>query len=87
MAHQAALSRDFPGKNTGAGSHSLLQGIFPIQGSNPCLLHWQEGSFLTTTKPPGKPILLSSKGVRGDPDLPVATLQPVGQSELPEMGT
>jgi len=22
---------DFPGKNTGVGSHSLLQGIFPIQ--------------------------------------------------------
>ena len=27
------------GKNTGVGSHSLLQGIFPIQGSNPGLLH------------------------------------------------
>jgi len=30
---------DFPGKNTGVGSHSLLQEIFPIQGSNPGLLH------------------------------------------------
>ena len=27
-----------PGKNTGVGSHSLLQGIFPTQGSNPGLL-------------------------------------------------
>ena len=27
-----------PGKNTGVGCHSLLQGIFQIQGSNPCLL-------------------------------------------------
>ena len=30
---------DSPGKNTGVGSHSLLQGIFPTQGSNlglPC---------------------------------------------------
>ena len=26
-----------PGKNTGVGSHSLLQRIFPIQGSNPGL--------------------------------------------------
>ena len=26
-----------PGQNTGAGSHSLLQGIFPTQGSNPGL--------------------------------------------------
>ena len=25
---------DSPSKNTGVGSHSLLQGIFPIQGSN-----------------------------------------------------
>ena len=28
-----------PGKNTGAGSHSLLQEVFPTQGSNPALLH------------------------------------------------
>ena len=27
-----------PGKNTGVGCHALLQGIFPIQGLNPCLL-------------------------------------------------
>ena len=32
---------DFPGKNTGVGCHFLLQEIFPTQGSNPCLLHWQ----------------------------------------------
>ena len=32
---------DFPGKNTGVGCHFLLQGIFPTQGLNPCLLHWQ----------------------------------------------
>ena len=33
-----------PGKNTGVSYLFLLQGIFPIQGSNPfllCLLHWQ----------------------------------------------
>ena len=28
-----------PGQNTEVGSCSLLQGIFPIQGSNPGLLH------------------------------------------------
>ena len=28
-----------PGQNTGVSSLSLLQGIFPIQGSNPGLLH------------------------------------------------
>ena len=28
-----------PSQNTGVGSHSLLQAIFPTQGSNPGLLH------------------------------------------------
>ena len=31
--------RNSPGRNTGVGSHSLLQGIFPNQGSNLGLLH------------------------------------------------
>ena len=26
-----------PSKNTGVGTHSFLQGIFPTQGSKPCL--------------------------------------------------
>ena len=30
---------NFPSQNTGVGSLSLLQGIFPTQGSNPGLLH------------------------------------------------
>ena len=29
---------DFPHKNTGVGSHALLQGIFSTQVLNPCLL-------------------------------------------------
>ena len=33
---------DSPGKNSGVGSHSLLQGIFPTQGSNPSLLHCRQ---------------------------------------------
>ena len=43
---------DFPGKNTGVGCHFLLQGIFPTQGSNQHLLHWQANFF--TTVSPGK---------------------------------
>ena len=31
-----------PGQNTGVGSHPLLQGIFPIQGSNPGLPHCRQ---------------------------------------------
>ena len=48
VACQAPLSMAFPGKNTGVGCHTLLQGIFPTQGSNPhifCLLPWQVGSL------------------------------------------
>ena len=32
---------NFPGKNTGVGSHFLPQGIFLTQGSNLCLLLWR----------------------------------------------
>ena len=36
---------DSPGKNTRAGCHFLQQGIFPTQGSNPHVLHWQAHSL------------------------------------------
>ena len=44
---------DFPGRNTGVGCHSLLQGIFLTPDSNSCLQHWQADSF--TSEPLGKP--------------------------------
>ena len=44
---------DSPGKDTGVGCHALLQGIFPTQGLNPGLRHWQVGSL--PLAPPGKP--------------------------------
>ena len=34
--------RNSPGQNTGVGSLSLLQGIFPTQGMNPGLLHCRQ---------------------------------------------
>ena len=33
----SSVCGDSPGKNTGVGCQVLLQGIFPTQGSNPCL--------------------------------------------------
>ena len=33
--HGLYSPRNSPGQNTGVGGHSLLQGIFPTQGSNP----------------------------------------------------
>ena len=36
---------DSSGKSPGVSWHFLLQGIFPTQGSNPDLLHWQADSL------------------------------------------
>ena len=49
VARQVLDPWESPGKNTGLGCYFLLQGIFPTQGLNPGLLHWQEESL------PGKP--------------------------------
>ena len=37
--------QDSLGKKTWVGCHFLLQGLFPIQGSNLCLPHWQADSL------------------------------------------
>ena len=42
VAHQAFLSMGFPRQEYWSG----LQGIFPIQGSNQYLRHWQADSLL-----------------------------------------
>ena len=42
VACQALCPWDFAGKNTGVGSHSLLQGIFLTQGWNVGLLHCRQ---------------------------------------------
>ena len=39
-----------PGQNTGVGSLSLLQGIFPTQGLNPGLLHCRQILYLLSHK-------------------------------------
>ena len=41
QTHRLYSSWNSPGQNTGVGSLSLLQGIFPTQGSNPGLLHYR----------------------------------------------
>ena len=42
-----------PGQNTGEGSLSFLQGIFPTQGSNPGLPHCRQ--IFLPAEPQGKP--------------------------------
>ena len=47
VARQAPLSMHgfFQARIIGVGCHFLLQGIFPTQGWNLCLLHWLVGSL------------------------------------------
>ena len=42
-----------PGENSGVGSRSLVQGIFPTQGSNPGLQHCSQ--IFLPTEPGGQP--------------------------------
>ena len=56
VAYQAPLSMEFPRQEYGVSCHFLLQGIFPAQGSNPCLLHWQ--TDLLPMSHQGSPILI-----------------------------
>ena len=45
VACQASQSWNSPGKNAGVGCHALLQGVFPTQALNLCLLHWRRVFF------------------------------------------
>ena len=47
--------QDFSNSNTGVGCHFLLLGIFPNQGSNPCLLYCTR--ILFTNETPGKSLI------------------------------
>ena len=42
LCHSMDCPWNSPGQNTGVGSLSLLQGIFPTQGSNPGLLYCRQ---------------------------------------------
>ena len=41
----SSVHGDSPGKNAGLGCHAVLQGIFPLQGLNPGLLHCKQILF------------------------------------------
>ena len=48
---------DSPGKNPGVGCHAPLQGSFPTQWLNPCLLHLQHCRWILYSEPPGQPLV------------------------------
>ena len=54
--HGLHSSRNSPGQNTGVGSISLLQGIFPTQESNPGVPHCRQILYQLTHK--GSPRIL-----------------------------
>ena len=80
VACQALPSMEFSGKNTGVGSHSLLPGIFPTQGSKPGLLHcremlyhnklnskpWRKLSFIYSFNKCLQPVFTVVKYIRND---------------------
>ena len=49
LPHGLPCPWDFPSKNTQVGCHFLLQGIFPTQGLNSCLLHFRQILYHWTT--------------------------------------
>ena len=55
----SSVHGDSPDKNTGVGCQALLQGIFPIQGSNPGLLHGRQ--ILLPSETSGKPYFLRTE--------------------------
>ena len=64
--NQKQLSRllylwNSPGKNTGVGSHSVLQCVFLTQGSNLGLLHWQVDFFFLLLSHKGSPSIWITK--------------------------
>ena len=82
------------GQNTGVGSLSLLQGIFPTQGSNPGLLHCRQS---LPAEPQGKPkskikngVEVSEKqiwGLLGGPVVKTLCFHCRGMGLIPGLGT
>ena len=65
---------DSPGKNTGMGCHSLLQGLFPTQGSNPGQLHCRQ--ILYHLSHQGSPRILEWVAFPLSRDLPDPGIEP-----------
>ena len=56
IANQVPLFMGFPRQDYWSGCHFPLQGIFPSQGSIPCLLIWQTGSLLLSHREAPPPL-------------------------------
>ena len=72
--HGLYSPRDSAGQNTGVGSRSLLQGIFPTQGSNPGLPHCRQILYQLSHK--GSPRILEWVACPAPADLPDSAMEP-----------
>ena len=63
-----------PGQNTGVGSLSLLQGIFPTQGSNSGLLHCRRTPYQLSHQ--GSPSTLEWEPIPSPEELPDPGVEP-----------
>ena len=63
-----------PGQNTGVGSHSLLQGIFPTQGLKPGFAHCRQ--ILYQLSHQGSPRILEWVACPSPADLPDPGIEP-----------
>ena len=92
IARQAPLSMGFSRQEFWNGLPCPPPGIFPTQGSNPCLLHllhWQVGSL--PLAPPGKPPYTTQNGnknfkVLSEPLLPSTLTPDVSRGVEPRLG-
>ena len=66
VAHRLLGPWDSPDKNTGAGCHFLLQGIFPTQGSNLGLLHCRQTLYHLTYQ--GSPLSKNEGKIKTFPE-------------------
>ena len=77
---------DFPGKNTGVSCKSLLQGIFPTQGSNLCLLHCRQILYSWAIRDPLIRLLLLLLLNRFSPVRLCATPETAAHQASPSLG-
>ena len=75
----SSVHGDSPGQNTGVGSRSLLQGIFPSQRLNPGLPHRRR--ILYHLSHQGSPRILEWAAIPSPRDLPDPGIKP-GSSAL-----
>ena len=90
----SSVHGDSPGVNTGVGCHSLLQGIYPTQGSNPGLPHCRQILYhLSHRRSPNIPFIWAFIYIKFFWEFLVVqwlrfhVFNPRGEGSVPDQGT